>query len=127
MITTVIDLPTPRVLRATDEYEAAVAEIDRLLDLDPAPFSGESDRLELLAVLVEDYETRTNPIDDSDLSPQDIVDFMLEQKGMQRADLADLFGGGSRVSEFFSGKRELSKSQIDGLRRTLGTPADLLM
>jgi HTH-type transcriptional regulator/antitoxin HigA len=124
---TVIDIPSPHVLRTQDEYNAAVAEIDRLLDLDPKPFSDDSDRLELLALLVETYEAQHDRIDLSDVTPQDVVDFMLDQKGMSRADLADIMGGRSRVSEFFNGKRELSKAQIEALRNTLGIPADLLL
>ncbi|HEU0078151.1 MAG TPA: helix-turn-helix domain-containing protein [Longimicrobiaceae bacterium] len=124
---TVIDIPTPHVLRTPEEYAAAVAEIDRLLDLDPQPYSEDFDRLEMLSLLVEDYDTRHNPIDDSDLSPQSVVDFMLDQKGMTRADLAGIMGGRSRVSDFFSGKRDLSKNQIEALRNTLGIPADLLI
>ncbi|MET0399286.1 MAG: helix-turn-helix domain-containing protein [Longimicrobiaceae bacterium] len=124
---TVIDIPTPHVLRTQEEYDAAVAEIDRLLDLDPKPFSNDSDRLELLALLVETYEAQHDPIDLSDVTPQDVVDFMLDQKSMSRADLADIMGGRSRVSEFFNGKRELSKAQIEALRDKLGIPADLLL
>jgi HTH-type transcriptional regulator/antitoxin HigA len=124
---TVIDIPAPRVLRTEDEYDAAVAEIDRLLDLDPQPYTEDYDRLELLSVLVEDYDSRHHAIDDSDLTPQSAVDFMLEQKGMTRAELAGIMGGRSRVSDFFSGKRELSKRQIEALRGTLGIPADLLL
>lgn len=127
MIKTVLDIPTPHVLRTKDEFEAAVAEIDRLLDVDPPAFSKDADRLEMLSLLVEDYERRHNPIDDSDLTPQDVVDFVLSQKGMTRADLASLMGGRSRVSDFFNGKRELSKSQIEALRAQLGIPADLLL
>lgn len=81
----------------------------------------------MLSLLVEDYERRHNPIDDSDLTPQDIVNFMLEQKGMTRAELAPIMGGRSRVSDFFNGKRGLSKSQIEALRSHLGIPADLLI
>jgi HTH-type transcriptional regulator/antitoxin HigA len=124
---TVIDIPTPHVLRTPDEYDAAVAEIDRLLDLDPAPFSADSARLELLSVLVEDYEVRHDPIDDSDLTPVDLVQFMVEQQGMSRAELAEIMGGRSRLSDFMSGKRELSKGQIQALRDKLGIPADLLL
>ncbi len=124
---TVIDMPAPRLLRTEEEYDAAVAEIDRLLDLDPLPYSEEYDRLEMLSLLVEDYDSRNHPIDDSDLTPQDAVDFMLEQKGMSRADLAEIMGGRSRVSDFFNGKRELSKGQIAALRDKLGIPADLLL
>jgi antitoxin component HigA of HigAB toxin-antitoxin module len=41
--------------------------------------------------------------------------------------LDEVMGGKSRVSEFLNGKRELSKSQIEGLRRLLGIPADILL
>lgn len=124
---TVLDIPTPHILRNPEEYAAAVAEIDRLLDLNPQPFTEDSDRLEMLSLLVEDYDARIDPIDDSDLTPQDLVDFMLDQKGMTRADLAEIMGGRSRVSDFFSSKRALSKGQIEALRNTLGIPADLLL
>ena len=53
--------------------------------------------------------------------------FMLEQKGMTRADLADAMGGRSRVSDFFRGVRPLSTGQIKILRELLGIPADLLL
>jgi HTH-type transcriptional regulator/antitoxin HigA len=124
---TVLDLPSPHVLRTADEFEAAVVEIDRLVPLDPQPGTADFDRLELLSLLVEDYESRNNPIDDSDLTPQDVVDFMLEQRGMTRADLAPLMGGRSRVSDFFNRRRALSKGQIEALREHLGIPADLLI
>lgn len=124
---TVLDITSPHVLRTAAELDAAVAEIDRLLDLDPQPATPEHDRLELLSVLVEDYEARNNPIDDSNLTPQDVVDFMLGQRGMTRADLAPLMGGRSRVSDFFNGRRALSRGQIEALRKHLGIPADLLI
>lgn len=127
MQTTVLDLASPHVLRNEDEYAVAVAEIDRLLDVDPQRYSEEFDRLEMLSLLVEDYEARVHPIDDSSLAPQDVVDFMLDQKGLTRADLASTMGGRSRVSDFFNGKRALSKGQIEALRAKLGIPADLLM
>jgi HTH-type transcriptional regulator/antitoxin HigA len=123
---TVIDFPSPHVLRTEDDYQAAVAEIDRLLDLDPQAPSPEYDRLELLSVLVEEYEARHHPIDDSNLTPQDVVDFVLQQRGMTRAELAPLMGGRSRVSDFFNGKRALSRGQMDALRKHLNIPADLL-
>ena len=123
---TVLDFPSPHVLRSADDYDGAVAEIDRLLDMDPQPSTPEYDRLELLSVLVEDYEARHHSIDDSNLTPQDVVDFVLQQRGMPRAELAPLMGGRSRVSDFFNGKRALSRGQIEALREHLRIPADLL-
>lgn len=124
---TVLDISSPHVLRTGAELEAAAAEIDRLLDGNPQPSTPEYDRLELLSLLVEDYESRNNPIDDGTLTPQDVVDFMLQQRGMTRAELAPLMGGRSRVSDFFNRRRALSRGQIQALREHLGIPADLLL
>jgi HTH-type transcriptional regulator/antitoxin HigA len=124
---TILDFTKPRVLRTEAEYEAAVAEIDALLDADPAEGSEEYDRLEFLSVLVEAYDTEHNPMPTGDATPQAVVEFMLEQKGLDRAALHEAMGGKSRVSEFFSGKRDLSRGQIESLRELLGVPADLLL
>lgn len=123
----VLDFSTPHVLRNAREYKAAVAEIDRLLDADPKRGTEAYERLEFLSVLVQAYEDERDPIDERDGTPQSAVAFMLEQKGMTRADLHSLMGGKARVSEFFTGKRSLSIVQIRALHRELGIPADLLI
>lgn len=125
-MTKLLDFTQPHVLRDEAEYNKAVDEIDWLLDADPPKGSAEYERLEFLSVLVEEYEDRHFPMGE-DVSPQEAVDFMLEQKGLERSDLAEWLGGRSRVSEFFSGKRPLSKSQIEALREHLGISADLLL
>jgi HTH-type transcriptional regulator/antitoxin HigA len=124
---TVLDFTKPHLLRDEEEYEAAVAEIDVLLERDPEPGTEEHDRLEFLTVLVEAYEDDHYPDEMFGTTPQAVVDFMLQQKGMTRADLAELMGGRSRVSDFFNGKRSLSRAQILALRDLLGIPADLLL
>jgi HTH-type transcriptional regulator / antitoxin HigA len=121
-----LDFSKPHILRNAREYRAAVTEIDRLLDRDPARASDAYERLEFLSVLVADYEDRHAPLDERG-TPQSIVDFMLEQRGMTRAELAPLLGGRGRVSEFFAAKRRLSITQIQRLREALGIPADLLI
>ena len=122
----VLDFTKPHVLRNEEEYNTAVAEIDDLLDIDPQSGSEEYDRLEFLSILVQAYEDTHFPIDKQP-TPQEVVDFMLEQKGLSRADLAKWMGGRSRASEFFSGVRRLSLRQIETLREKLGIPADLLL
>lgn len=121
----VLDFSKPHVLRNDPEYEAAIAEIERLVDEDVEVGTEGFDRLEFLSVLVEHYEDEHYPM--GAVTPQQAVTFMLEQKGLSRSDLDDVMGGKSRVSEFLSGRRELSKSQVEGLRRLLGIPADILL
>jgi HTH-type transcriptional regulator/antitoxin HigA len=127
MASALLDFSKPHVLRNGREYRAAVREIDELLDADPKRGSDAHERLEFLSVLVEAYENEHDPIDESEGTPQSVVTFMLEQKGMTRSDLNSLMGGKARVSEFFAGKRRLSVEQVRTLRKALGIPADLLI
>ena len=125
-LTELLDFSNPHTLRNEAEYDAAVAEIDALLELEPARGTSEYDRLELLSVLVEAYDEEHYRIADT-ATPQAAVDFLLEQRGMARAELAPYLGGRSRVSEFFAGKRPLSITQIQQLRQLFHVPADLLL
>jgi len=121
-----LDRSQLHVLRDDGEYEAALAEVDAILAREPALGTPESDWLELLVVLIESYERAHYPMGGTS-TPQTIVDFMLDQRGMSRGDLGDIMGGKSRVSEFFAGKRDLSLTQIRRLRHLLRVPADLLI
>lgn len=120
-----LDFTQPHLLRSAREYRAAVAEIDVLLDA--TDDAEDTERLEFLSVLVQDYEDRTDPLDERAGSPREVVTLMLEQRGMTRRDLTSLMGGRARVSEFFSGRRRLSIQQVRSLRDALGIPADLLV
>jgi HTH-type transcriptional regulator / antitoxin HigA len=124
--TMTLDFSTPHVLRTVKEYNAAVAEVDRLLDARPKKGSTEYDRLEFLSVLIAAYEDAHVP-ELRNPTPQEAVDFFLEQHDMTRAELAPVMGGRSRVSDFFKGVRGLSTSQMKALRELLGVPADLLL
>jgi HTH-type transcriptional regulator / antitoxin HigA len=120
------DRSQPHILRNEAEYEAALAEVDAILAREPDLGTPESDWLELLVVLIESYEREHYPMGGTS-TPQTIVDFMLDQRGMSRGDLSEIMGGKSRVSEFFAGKRHLSLTQIRRLRHLLRVPADLLI
>lgn len=121
-----LDRSQPHVLRNDAEYEAALAEVDAILAREPDLGTPEADWLELLVVLIESYERGHYPMGGTS-TPQTLVDFMLDQRGMSRSDLGEIMGGKSRVSEFFAGKRDLSLSQIRRLRHLLRVPADLLI
>ena len=49
------------------------------------------------------------------LSPVDLIKYLMEENDLSQADMAPLFGGQSCVSLFLSGKRKLSKGQIEKL------------
>ena len=121
-----LDFTKPHVLRNEAEYTAAVTEIDQLLDLDPPPHSEAYERLEFLSVLVQAYEETHFPLEQLP-TPQDVVTFMLEQKGLSQTDLAQWLGGESPMLAFLQKTGSLSLPQIERLRVHLGIPADLLI
>jgi HTH-type transcriptional regulator / antitoxin HigA len=53
-------------LRSEAEYDAALSEIERYFDKEPARGTPEADRFDLLALIVEDYERKHWPIDQID-------------------------------------------------------------
>lgn len=114
-----------RVIKDAADYEAAMVDVERLITLDPTPGTREAESLELLAVLIEDYEKRQFPFHAPD--PISAIRFRMEEQGLRQKDLAPLLGSRSRVSEVLSGERPLTVAMIRSLATGLGIPADLLI
>jgi len=123
---TTLEYSAVRLLRTEAEYDTAVAEMATLMDQEPALGTPARDRVEVLTLLISAYDDAHYPMGDAS-TPRDVVDFLLEQNGMTRAQLAPLLGGRSRVSDFFNGVRPLSVGQVQALRARFGVSADLLL
>jgi HTH-type transcriptional regulator/antitoxin HigA len=110
-------------IRNEADYELALQEIDRCLDA--ASGSPERDRLEVLTVLVDDYEAKHHPI--SPPEPIAAIEFVLEQRGLSRKDLEGVIGSSGRISEVMNNQRSLSLAMIRKLVETFELPADVLI
>ncbi|MBT7299940.1 MAG: hypothetical protein HN849_10525, partial [Victivallales bacterium] len=108
-----------RIIENEDGYEAALMRIEQLMALQ-APNDDELDELELLSLLVEQYEDKAFPIDLP--SPIAAIKFRMEQEGLTQANLVPYMGQKSRVSEVLAGKRKLSLTMIRKLHAELGIP-----
>src|SRR5882672_1120676 len=114
-----------RPIRSQADYDAAVAEIDRLWDADPGTEDG--DKLDILATLVEKYENEHWPIDTSRVDPIDMLAYLIEEGGHTQAELAELLGSRSRASEILNRKRALTVEMIHKVSQAWKIPADLLV
>ncbi len=114
---------TIRPIHNEADYEAALAEIDSLMDAIPG--TPEGDRLDVLVTLVVAYEARHWAIDAPD--PIEAVRIRMEQKNLRQRDLEPMIGSRGRVSEVLSRKRSLTLSMIRRLARGLDLPADVLI
>ena len=115
-----------RPIRTEADHRDALAEIERVMAVpEEALPAADGDRLEVLAVLVEDYERRHHAVPPAD--PIEAVEFMMGQKGWTRADLEPLIGGRGRVSEVMTRRRALSIGMIRALSEALRIPAEVLV
>lgn len=114
-----------KVIKNDDDYEATLAVAEELVARDPAIGTPEAERLELLSLLIEDYEKRSFPIEAP--NPIGAIRFRMEEQGLRQADLVPLLGSRSRVSEVLAGKRPLTVQMIRALSNALGIPAKTLV
>ena len=112
-----------RPIRSETDYDEALAEIDSLMGVDPG--TPESDRLEVLVTLVERYESEHWAIDAPD--PISAISHVMEARGLQQRDLAELIGSQSHASEVLRRRRPLSLAMIRMLAKEWGLPADVLV
>lgn len=114
-----------KVIRTEEQYREYFDKVQELIHKMPIPGTDESDDLELLSVLIEDYEKNKYPVEAPD--PIDAILFRMEEKGLKQADLVPYFGTRSRVSEILSRKRPLTVPMIRALAIGLGISTDTLI
>lgn len=114
---------TVRAIRTEEDYEATLGEIESLMAARPGTADG--DRLDVLTTLVEAYEAQHHVIDAPD--PVALIEFVMEQRGLDRRDVGKFIGSRGRVSEVLSKKRALSLPMIRKLHSGLGLPASVLV
>jgi HTH-type transcriptional regulator / antitoxin HigA len=114
-----------KILKTPEEHQQALGEAERLVLVDPAIGTSEAERLELLALLIEDYERRTFVFDE--LDPVDVIEFRMDEQGLRQKDLVSMIGSRSRVSEIMARKRPLTVQMIRAVSAGLGIPTDALI
>ncbi|MDZ7758583.1 type II toxin-antitoxin system HigB family toxin [Rhodohalobacter sp.] len=106
-----------------DDHQKALDRIEEIFDAKPG--SEKADELEILGILVDEYEKNHFPIEAP--KPVEAIKFRMGQLGLEQKDLAKILGSKSRASEILSGKRSLSLGQIKLLYKKLGIPAEILI
>jgi HTH-type transcriptional regulator/antitoxin HigA len=114
-----------KILKSKEDHAAAMARLSALMSLDPMIGSDEENELEILALVIEDYERQTVP--PAQIDPIESIIFRMDQMKLSRKDLVPYIGSISKVSEVLSRKRPLSLPMIRRLHKGLGIPADILI
>lgn len=114
-----------KTIKNNKQYEDSLSRIYVRMQKTIKANSPESDELEVLSILVKQYEQEHYPVPKP--KPLEAIKFRLEQMGMSEGELSEILGHRSRKSEILSGKRKLNLSMIRKLNERLHIPAEVLI
>jgi HTH-type transcriptional regulator / antitoxin HigA len=112
-----------KVLKTEKDYAHAT---NRLMEIFGAKEgTTEADELELLIVLIEDYDNKHYQL--PQLSPLDAIKYKMEEKGIKAKDLEPFIGSKGHVSSILSGRREITLKIAQKLKDYFQLPAELFL
>jgi HTH-type transcriptional regulator / antitoxin HigA len=92
-------------IRNEADHEVALAEVRRLWGSEPG--TKEGNRLDVLMILVDDYESKNHNIEPPD--PIEAIQIRMDAMGLERAELGRILGVPSgRLSEILNRRRRLT-------------------
>ncbi len=105
------------------DYHFALKRLEEIFDAKSG--TAEGDELEILGILIENYENEHFSIGLPD--PIEAIKFRMEQLNYSQSDLAEIIGLKSRASEILNRKRKLSLEMIRNLNEKLNIPSEVLI
>ena len=112
-----------KAIKTEEQYKEVVKHIRSLWTCPEN--SPESDLLEVLSILADDYENKVCSI--LPLDPIEAVKYEMEEKGLTAKDLTPFLGSRSRVSEVLNHKRPLTFTMAKKLYEGLNIPAETFL
>jgi HTH-type transcriptional regulator / antitoxin HigA len=111
------------LIKTENDYNQALERLEVIFDAKKGTTEG--DELEILGMLIDQYENDHFPIGLPD--PIEAIKFRMEQMGYTQNDLANIVGFKSRASEILNRKRKLSLEMIRQIHISLKIPTDVLI
>jgi HTH-type transcriptional regulator/antitoxin HigA len=114
----------PHPIRSDADYRRAVAQLEQLME--PRPRAARSQLIEVLATLIERYESRDYPTPQHD--PADTLKNLLETRGVSAAVVAKATGiPPSTMSSVLAHRRGISKVNAVKLGAYFGVSASVFL
>ena len=106
----------PRPVRTQREYEQACRQIAKLMSAGPTLPQAESELLEILSLLVAQYESTEYSIRDA--SPAEMLAFLIDARGVSNAAVAREAGiPRSVITDILAGRRNISTANVAKLAK----------
>jgi len=112
-----------KLIKTDSDYQQALKRLEVIFDA--AIGTPESDKADVLGLIIDDYEKKHYPIEAPD--PIEAIKIRMEEMQLKQVDLINEIGGKSRVSEILNRKRKLTVDMIRKLTARLNLSPGLLI
>ncbi|RZJ69010.1 helix-turn-helix domain-containing protein [Flavobacterium sp.] len=112
-----------KVLKNKDDYKKASLRLMEVFHAEPE--TPEADELELLMVLIKDYDEKHHKLPET--NPLEVIKFKMEEMGIKAKDLEPLIGSKGHISAVLSGKREITLKMAKKLKDYFNIPAEVFL
>jgi HTH-type transcriptional regulator/antitoxin HigA len=112
-----------KVLKTEEDYNKASIRLMEIFHAEPN--SPESDELDLLLVLVKDYDDKYYKL--PELDALEVIKYKMQEMGLKAKDLETIIGSKGHVSAVLSGKREITLKMAQKLKDYFSIPAEVFL
>lgn len=112
-----------KVLKTEEDYNNASMRLMEIFHANPN--TPESDELDLLMVLIKDYDDKHYEL--PELDALEVIKYKMQEMGMKAKDLEPIIGSKGHVSAILSGKREITLKMAQKLKNYFSIPAEVFL
>ena len=112
-----------KTIKNEEDYDKALARADQIFDAPVGTLEG--DELELLLLVIKDYESKHHPVPLPD--PIEAIKLSMQEQGLKAKDLVPWLGSKSYVSQVLNRKKPLTAEMMRVFHQKLGVSAEVLL
>jgi HTH-type transcriptional regulator/antitoxin HigA len=112
-----------KVLKTEQDYNNASIRMMEIFHAEPN--TPENDELDLLIVLIKDYDEKHYQL--PELDALEVIKYKMQERGLKAKDLEPIIGSKGHVSAILSGKREITLKMAQKLKNYFSIPAEVFL
>lgn len=112
-----------KVLKTDEEYNKASMRLMEIFHANPN--TPENDELDLLLVLVKDYDDKHYEL--PALDALEVIKYKMQEMEIKAKDLEPIIGSKGHISSILSGKREITLKMAQKLKNYFNIPAEVFL
>jgi HTH-type transcriptional regulator/antitoxin HigA len=113
------------VIATAEQHERMLDDVERLMDKGEHRTPEEDAALDLMVRLVRAYEDRHYPLPDP--TPREMLQYLMEQRGMKQADLLPIFRSRGYVSDVVNGRRPIGVAHAKHLAQLFQVSVEVFL